>query len=160
MESDTRPRRRRDRREEIPFFGDLTDTEIIDAAVNLIKAVDEVEKPGLLEDMSVLTELVDINGRPLIRLLITFESDGDPHFAGANIWQKGYGTGNVLADPDATLGKEETLPYQLLTKAEGSPVTLLLEATAEEIVIGVEAINSKGVGSGLENMLTQSVTLS
>lgn len=133
-----------------------------DSIRRVMKRIEQSNKskvPHPLMDLQVVPELKTINGRDFIRLSIQFIQDNDPNFHAARVWIKGYLTDNALADPTLPLGAEETIPYESRAQIQRSPSSIVLEKTDEEVIIGVEAVNSDGVGSGLDSMPTQALTL-
>ena len=139
----------------------FADKNLADSIVNRVNKQRRNRIPEPLADLRVTVEPASINGRTYARTSIDFIQNNDPNFAGARVWVKGYGTDNVLGDedPDATTNREESLAYELKALITRSPSTVLFEASSEEIVIGVEAVNLEGVGSGLDSMPTIQITL-
>lgn len=95
-----------------------------------------------------------INGRTFKRFAISFDDAGEKNLDIIRVWVKGYLTGGALAsgvDPD-------NLPWRLMQQAKSSPVYMDLEASSENIVIGVEMVNAQGHGllniDEMEHLLT------
>ena len=101
----------------------------------------------------------------MIKLTTTFQQDNDPNFYGAYVWIKGYQTENTLADYDENnpntneTGAEETIPFQKLQTITRSPSTVYVEKTEEKVILGVEAFNKDGIGSGITTMPVQTIEL-
>lgn len=148
-----------------PFFPDRNPEETVERSLRLQQQRKREELPKDLQGFEVLVEPVSINGRTLCKVTSTFQQDNDPGFAGANLWIKGYMTNNALADYDENnpgvneTGVEETIPFQKLATVTRSPHSIYLEATSEKVIMGVEAINKEGIGSGLETMPVQTFEL-
>jgi hypothetical protein len=129
--------------------------------------VDRVERrrrsqiPKQVVGLRIKFTPMSVNGRSLCRAEIDFTQENDPNFAGANVWVKGYMTENSLNEPDetGTVAREETLPFELKVRITRSPCTTMFEATSEDVVIGVEAVNKEGVGAGIEHMPIIETTL-
>lgn len=141
------------------FYDSPVDSKILDEIrrKNLIERTQKL--PKQLENLTVLAEDVTINSRGYNRITVSFTEVSDPNFAGANVWLKGYGTGNLLGTPGASVARQETLPYVLWGKVERSPFTAILEKSAEEVIIGVEAYNEDGISVGIKGMPTIAITL-
>jgi hypothetical protein len=116
-------------------------------------------RPKTLTDLTIRQNLLTINGRNYVQLDIDFVQNNDPNFFAARVWIKGYLTGNSLAETDTTIGIEETLPYTLLSQIQKAPSSITVEKSDEEVIVGVEAINEEGIGSGLASMPTITITL-
>lgn len=157
-----------------PFFSKRNPQEIVDRTIKLDDLRKRKQVPNAVEELEVLIEAVVVNGRNMSRVVTTFQQDNDPNFAGAYVWIKGYRTDNALADYDENkpendkddnapevnqTGADATLPYERLATISRSPYTTYLENTAEKIIIGVEAYNQDGIGSGLDKMPIQTVEL-
>jgi|SRR6185295_11409199 len=149
----------------VPFFPKRTPEEIIEKTIKVDDLNKRRQVPNDLEGLDVLISPVSVNGRTMCRLTTTFQQDNDANFAGAVVWIKGYMTDNALADYDENnplpneAGADGTLPFQKLATITRSPSIIYLECTSEKVIIGVEAINNDGIGSGIGKMPSQTIEL-
>lgn len=95
--------------------------------------------------LAVTASTPTINGRAFNRLIVVADNGSDPNAIFMRVWLKGYNTGNSLA----TVGPD-SLPWQLYTIATGTPVYLLLEKTAENIMLGIDFCTAEGYGAGMD----------
>lgn len=135
------------------FYPKRTDEQMLSEALRRVDISRSRKIPAAVSNIDVDIERAVFAGRSFARLHISFTQPNDPNFAGARIWIKGYGTGNVLGDPDVTLAQAETLPFNVHATVSKSPATILLENTQEEIIVGVESFNSELVGAGTTNAM-------
>jgi hypothetical protein len=146
-----------------PDFGDFwPPTEPVDVIAEVETKVAKrklLTIPKQLTNLKVTVESTSLNGRTFSRQNVTFIQDSDPNFDHVKLYVKGYATDNVLGDTGTDIGKTETLPFVEVANALKSPVTFVLEATTEQVVIGVQAINSDGVGTDIKEMPTFAVDL-
>lgn len=114
------------------------------------------KKPQHVSNVEVTVSTYTLDARDFSRQVVQFSQPSDPNFNRVRVWMKGYQTDNELG----TVGSSDnSLPFQLFAESETSPVVFITEATTEEVVIGVQAINEDGIGADLATMPTISTTL-
>jgi len=125
----------------------------IEKKINLTK---QNRLPANVSDLKVTIESTSINGRAFSRQHVWFVAQ--ENFDSVKVYVKGYGTGDVLGEDDA-FQKTGTLPFILVAEGTKAPITFLLEATTEQVVIGVQAVNSDGIGVDINNIPSITVEL-
>lgn len=131
-----------------------TQEDLIREAVERVTQKFEAEEPSPVTSLFLNKNVLVVGGRLMIQLIVVFETASDGNFHRGRVWIKGYGTENAAAQTDVEI---DSLAWQQFAVVNQSPAMLLLEPTEEEIVVGVEAENVNGVGSGLEFMITETI---
>lgn len=141
------------------FYDLRGEEDAVQRAVNRAESRRRNMRPDAFDTLEVTKQTVVVNGRDKIRLTVWFTSPSGSNLGGAFVWVKGYGTGNILGGTTEDQNKIDTLAFQQYARVNQSPCFLDFEVSGEKVILGVEAINPDGLGSGLDTMPTQILVL-
>lgn len=99
--------------------------------------------------------VVTVNGRTMNRLSVRWVAASDSNYDGARVWLRGYQTDNELG----IYGAKAAVPWVLLAEVQDSPYTTNLEATGEEVMVTVQALNKNRRGADLKTLPTKTFIL-
>ena len=114
------------------------------------------KRPKQCKNVDCALAAKTVRGLAYSEQTVTFDQPNDRNFSKARILIRGYNTGDLIGtDPDNAL----TLPWVEQAQVEESPFIFRLLSTLETIQIGVQSLNSDGLGADLTQIPIVAITL-